>query len=99
MGGPLDRRLGIRTYLLGANSVLGLAAGVVAVVLVLQLKQDAATKDDVDALSTQLSTASDRAAQAAEDKLKSLDERISGLETKVDGLSATSPTSSRSSTR
>ena len=52
MGGPLDRRLGIRTYLLGAISVLGLAAGVVAVVFVLQLKQDAATKDDVDALST-----------------------------------------------
>jgi TolA-binding protein len=83
----LDRSLGVRTYLLGAISVLGLAAGVVAVVLVLQLKQDAATKDDVDALSTQLSTVQDAAAQAAEDKVKSLDDRISALETKVDGLS------------
>jgi TolA-binding protein len=83
----LDRSLGVRTYILGAISVLGLAAGVVAVVLVLQLKQDSASKDDVNALSTQLSTVSDQAAQAAKDKVKSLDDRISALETKVDGLS------------
>jgi uncharacterized protein HemX len=83
----LDRSLGVRTYLLAAISVLGLAAGVVAVVLVLQLKQDSASKDDVDALSTQLSTVSEQAAQAAQDKVKSLDDRISTLETKVDGLS------------
>jgi len=83
----LDRNLGIRTYILGAIGLLALAAGVVAVVLVLQLKQDAATKGDVDALSTQLSTVQDAATQAAEDKVKSLDDRISELETKVDGLS------------
>ena len=96
----LDRSLGVRTYILGAISVLGLAAGVVAVVLVLQLKQDSASKDDVDALSTQLSTVSDQAAQAAQDKVKSLDDRICRIwRRRWTASPATSPASSRSSTR
>ena len=69
----LDRNLGIRTYVLGAIAVLGLAASAVALVLVLQLKQDSVSKDDVAALQDQLSTVSDEASQAAEEKVQSLE--------------------------
>ena len=62
----LDRKLGIPTYLIGAVAVLGVAAAAVALVLVLQLKGDTATKDDISTLETQLSTVQDQAAQAAQ---------------------------------
>ena len=51
----LDRKLGVRTYVIGAIAILALAAAAVALVLLVQLKRDAATKDDVDAIQGQLS--------------------------------------------
>ena len=52
----LDRKLGVRTYIGGALVVLALAAAGVALFLTLSLKQDAATKDDLNALRDQLSS-------------------------------------------
>ena len=46
----LEPKLGLRTYVGAAIAVLTLAAAVVALVLVLSLRQDAATEDDVQAL-------------------------------------------------
>ena len=84
----LDRRVGIRTYLLGAIAVLGLAASVVALVLVLQLKRDSATKDDISTLQTQVSETQDAAQQAAKRDVRSLEDRIAQLETRLDQVSS-----------
>ena len=46
----VDRKLGIRTYALAAGIVLALAAAAVALVFALQLQEDSATNDDLQAL-------------------------------------------------
>ena len=56
-------------------------------VLVLQLKQDSVSKDDVAALQNQLSTIQDETSQAGERKVQSLQDQLTELETDVDGVS------------
>jgi uncharacterized membrane protein YgcG len=61
----LERRLGVRTYALGAAVVLALAAGAVGVVLALSVQRDAATQDDIAALRDEVAAARVSATQAA----------------------------------
>jgi hypothetical protein len=91
----LDRKLGVRTYIGGALVLLALAAAGVALFLTLSLKQDAATKDDLNAMRDQLSSVEQFAATAAHKGVKSLDQRLTDLETKVDKLSTGQTTSKR----
>jgi hypothetical protein len=91
----LDRKLGIRTYIGLALAVLALAAGGAALYLTLTLKQDAATKSDVNALRDQVSGVAQSATQAAQDSVNSLDQRLTQLESEVGKLSTTQKTSKR----
>jgi TolA-binding protein len=91
----LDRTLGVRTYLLGALTLLALAAGVVALVLVLRLEGDSATEEDVATLSEQVSTVEDQATEAAESRVQSVEGRIAELERKIDDLTSDQETLKR----
>jgi hypothetical protein len=91
----LDRKLGVRTYLLAAIGLLALAAAVVALVLVLQLKRDAATKDDVDALQGQLTGVQQSATQAAQKGVRSVNQRLTDLQNEVSSLSSQQTTAKR----
>src|SRR5262245_15380097 len=91
----VDRKLGVRTYIGGALAVLALAAAGAALFLTLSLKQDAATKDDVNALRDQLSGVEQSATAAAHSSVRSLDQRLTDLETRVDKLSTDQTTSKR----
>jgi uncharacterized protein HemX len=84
----LDRRLGLRTYVIGAVAVLALAAGVVALVLTLQLRQDAATNGDVSSVRDQLAGVERSATQVAEESVHSLHQRIGDLEAELDRISS-----------
>jgi TolA-binding protein len=84
----LDRSLGVRTYLLGALALLALAAGVVALVLVLRLERDSATEQDVTSLSEQVATVEDQATQAARSRVQGIQDRIAELERKIDDLTS-----------
>lgn len=95
----LDRSLGIRTYLLGAAAVLGLAASAVALVLVLQLKGDSSTKDDVSTLRTQISQVQERVTQESERRVGSLEERVTALERRLDQVTAGQQAIRRGSSR
>jgi uncharacterized protein HemX len=85
----LDRRLGLRTYVIGAIAVLALAAGVLALVLTLQLRDEAATNGDVSSLRDQLSGVEQSATQAAQEGVRSLQRRVTDVETKIEHISAT----------
>jgi polyhydroxyalkanoate synthesis regulator phasin len=82
----VDRKLGIRTYALGAACVLGLAGAAVALVLTLQTQEDAATKDEADALRTQIEEVERSAFEATEEGVASLSERLDAVEGRVSGL-------------
>jgi uncharacterized protein YlxW (UPF0749 family) len=84
----LDRSLGIGTYLLGAAAVLGLAASAVALVLVLQLKDDSSTKEDISNLQTQISKVQEQVTQQAERRVGSLQQRVTALERRLDQVTA-----------
>ncbi len=91
----LDRKLGTRTYIGLALAVLALAAAGAALYLTLSLKQDAATKADVNALRDQVSGVQRSATQAAEDSVKSLNQRLAQLESDVGKLTAGQKTTKR----
>jgi septal ring factor EnvC (AmiA/AmiB activator) len=91
----LDRKVGVRTFIGAALALLALAAAAVALVLTLQLKQDAATKDDVNSLRDQLSGVQESATQAAQSGVRSLNQRLADLETKVDRISTGQRTTRR----
>jgi uncharacterized protein HemX len=82
----IDRKLGTRFYALGAATVLALAAGIVAIVLVLQVKDDSATKADLDELREELAGVERSASQAAEDDVAALGDRVSQLESQMQSL-------------
>jgi uncharacterized protein HemX len=84
----LDRRLGLRTYVIGAIAVLALAAGVVALVLTLQLRHDAATNGDVSSIRDQVAGVEQSATQAAEESVHSLHQRIADLKAEIDRISS-----------
>ena len=91
----VDRKLGTRTYIGLALAVIALAGAGVALCLTLSLKQDAATKDDVNALRDQVSGVQQSATQAAQDSVKSLDQRLAQLESEVGKLTTGQQTSKR----
>ena len=91
----LDRKLGTRTYLLGALALLAAAAAAAALVLVIQLKQDAATEDDVNVVRDQITGVEQSATSAAQQGVSSLEQRLSDLETEVSQLSNDQRTSKR----
>jgi uncharacterized protein HemX len=89
----VDRKLGIRTYALGAAVVLALAAGIVGVVLAVQAKDDAATKDEVSALGDQIQAVSDEAVASTKSDLSTLGDRLDALEARITQLSTGQRTS------
>jgi septal ring factor EnvC (AmiA/AmiB activator) len=91
----LDRKLGLRTYLGAAAAVLALAGAAVALVLVLSLRQDAATEEDVQSLRDQISGVEQSASQAAESRVAALEQRLNDLEDEVNRLSTAKTTSNR----
>jgi polyhydroxyalkanoate synthesis regulator phasin len=83
----IDRKLGIRTYAIGAAAVLALAAGIVALVLAFQNQDDTnSIKDDMQALRTQLGAVDKSASQAAEDEVQALTGRLDQLENRIKAL-------------
>jgi uncharacterized protein HemX len=82
----LDRKLGTRFYALGAATVLALAAGIVGIVLVLGVKEDGATKADLDQIRQEVAGVEKSASEAAEDDLAALGDRVSQLESQLQGL-------------
>jgi uncharacterized protein HemX len=91
----VDRRLGIRTYLGAALAVLAVAAAGVALYLAISVKQDTATKDDLQSVRDQVSGVERSAAQAAQSRVRSIDLRLTDLESRVDRLSTDQTTSKR----
>ena len=81
-----DRKLGVRTYALGAGVVLALAAGIVGVVLALSAKDESATKDEVRALRDQVEAVQQEAAEAAEEDVATLTEQLDALEGRVNTI-------------
>jgi uncharacterized protein HemX len=88
----VDRKLGIRTYAIGAGVVLALAAGIVGVVLAISAKDESATKDEVRALRDQVGAVSEEATQAAEESVQSLSARLDSLESRLNELSSSQRT-------
>jgi hypothetical protein len=91
----VDRKLGVRTYVGAAIAVLALAAAAVGLVLTLSLKQDAATKEDIQSLRDQISGVEQSASQAAENSVQALDQRLTDLEDEVNRISTRQTTSRR----
>ena len=82
----LDRKLQTRFYALSAAAVLALAAGIVAVVLVLGLQDDSATRGQLAELRDQVDNATKSASDAAQDDVAELEERLSEIESQLQGL-------------
>jgi septal ring factor EnvC (AmiA/AmiB activator) len=83
----VDRRLGVRTYALGAAAVLALAAGIVGVVLAISAKDESATKDQLNSVREELGVVEQQATSAAEEEVSELSERVSTLEERISSLS------------
>jgi polyhydroxyalkanoate synthesis regulator phasin len=84
----LERRLAIRSYAGGLAIVLALAAGIVAVVLALGVKDESATKTDVQALRDQVEAVQRRAVDAAKADVATLSDRIDALESRVGAVAS-----------
>jgi uncharacterized protein HemX len=82
----LDRKLGTRFYALGAATVLALAAGIVGIVLTLGVKDDSATKADLDRLREEVAGVEQSASQAAQEEVAALGDRVSQLESQLQTL-------------
>jgi uncharacterized phage infection (PIP) family protein YhgE len=82
----LDRKLSVRTYALGAATVLALAAAAVAIVLILQTQEDSATKSDLRDLRGELGAVEESATEAAAEDIESVSERLGRLEDQVSSL-------------
>ncbi len=82
----IDRKLGTRFYALGAATVLALAAGIVGIVLALGVKDDSATKADLDKLRDEVAGVEQSASQAAQEEVAALGDRVSQLESQLQTL-------------
>jgi septal ring factor EnvC (AmiA/AmiB activator) len=82
----LDRKLGVRTYALGAVLVLALAAGIVGVVLALSAKDESATKDEVRSLRDQVEAVQQEASEAAEEDVATITDQLDALEGRVNTI-------------
>ena len=82
----LDRKLGTRFYALGAATVLALAAGIVGIVLALGVKDDSATKAELDRLRDEVAGVEQSASAAAEEEAAALGDRVSQVESQLQEL-------------
>jgi septal ring factor EnvC (AmiA/AmiB activator) len=82
----VDRKLGVRTYALGAALVLALAAGIVGVVLALSAKDESATKDEVRSLRDQVEAVQQEASEAAEEDVATITDQLDALEGRVNTI-------------
>jgi hypothetical protein len=89
----VDRRLKVRTYAGMVIAVLALAAGIVALILAMQAKDDSATKAEVQDVREQIATVEESAGQVTADDLDAVTKRVSALEDQIGTL-----TDDRSST-
>jgi septal ring factor EnvC (AmiA/AmiB activator) len=79
----VDRRLRVRTYAGMVIAVLGLAAGIVALILAMQAKDDSATKSDVQDLREQIATVEESAGQVTDEDLDTVTDRVSAVEDRI----------------
>ena len=92
----LDRKLGIRTYAIGAAAVLALAGAAVGIVLAMQAQDDTDNaQESVQELRTQLGTVGENASQAAQDEVQSLSGRLDKLASRVSTLEQDGKTSGK----
>ena len=66
--------------------MLALAAGIVGIVLVLGVKEDSATKADLDQLRDEVAGVEQSASEAAQDDVAALGDRVSQLESQLQSL-------------
>lgn len=91
----LDRKLGVRTYVGAAIALLAAAAAAAGLALAISVRQDAATKSDIDSLRNELSGVEQTATEAAQNRVKSLNQRLTTLQSRVDKLAASQTTTKR----
>ena len=91
----VDRKLGVRTYALGAACVLALAAGAVGIVLALSVQRDAATDDELATLRKEVAAAKHSATQEAEQSVQSINARLEQLEADFGELTSDQKTTER----
>ena len=86
----IDRKLGTRTWAGAVLLVLALAAAIVALVIALDARDNAATKDELDQVTEQLTGIAEDASQAGElqKSIDALSGRLDSLEDEVSGLSS-----------
>jgi hypothetical protein len=82
----VDRRLKVRTYAGMVIAVLALAAGIVALILAMQAKDDSATKSDVQDVREQVATLEEAAGQVTDEDLDAVTDRLSALEDQIGTL-------------
>jgi septal ring factor EnvC (AmiA/AmiB activator) len=83
----IDRKLGVRTYALGAAAVLALAAGIVGIVLALGIEEDSAKQEDLKDLRQQIAAVEKRADAQAEQGVQAVSDRVEQLENDLSRLS------------
>lgn len=87
--GQIDRKLATRTYAGAALAILALAAGIVAVVLAIDARDNSATNAELDQVQEQLGGV---AAQASDDSTQrsvdALSERVDSLSGEIDAASS-----------
>ena len=91
----LDRKLRIRTAVVAAALLLGLAAVAVALVLAITTRDDAATKTELDALDARISGVERRAGDAIQQDVADLQSQISDLDRRVSRISDDSQATER----
>ena len=88
----LDRKLGLRTYVILAASLLALACSIVAVLLALDARDNAASADDVARIEQQIAVLQGGAVAGATDATATdtgaLEDQLSTLQGQVDDLSS-----------
>jgi len=81
----LDRKLGTRSYAGAAGLILALAAGIVAIVLAIDARDNSATSADFEELTRQVAGVEELASegQGIADSLTALTERVDSLESQL----------------
>jgi hypothetical protein len=82
----VDRRLKVRTYAGMAIAVLALAAGIVALILAMQAKDESATKSELQDIREQVATVEESAGQVTDEDLDAVTERVSAIEDQIGTL-------------
>lgn len=88
----LERKLATRTFAGAALAVLALAAGIVAVVLAVDARDNSAGKDDLAMLEDRVSLIAEQAgvAEDAQQDVDSLSDRVSDLESQLSSITSDS---------